>query len=107
MAVGRPLSMMCRRVPSKQKYPGIKVTIHAGFSNVLDERINQQLESKRLDADLAILQTVQRLTKLQGGRGQGRQWCDKPIRGAFGATDYSEVVVTHVARLNVVSEHNR
>lgn len=45
--------------PFEQKYPGIKVTIHAGFSNVLDERINQQLKSKRLDTDLAILQTVQ------------------------------------------------
>ncbi len=43
----------------EQKYPGIKVTIHAGFSNVLDEKINEQLESKKLDVDLAILQTVQ------------------------------------------------
>ena len=43
----------------EQKYPGIKVTIHAGFSNVHDEKINQQLKGKTLDADLAILQTVQ------------------------------------------------
>lgn len=43
----------------EQKYPGIKVTIHAGFSNVLDEEINQQIKSKKLSADLAILQTVQ------------------------------------------------
>jgi ABC-type Fe3+ transport system substrate-binding protein len=43
----------------EQKYPGIKVTIHAGFSNVLDEKINEQLKSKKLDVDLAILQTVQ------------------------------------------------
>jgi ABC-type Fe3+ transport system substrate-binding protein len=43
----------------EQKYPGIKVTIHADFSNVLNEKINQQLKSKKLDADLAILQTAQ------------------------------------------------
>jgi ABC-type Fe3+ transport system substrate-binding protein len=57
---GGPTSLY--EVPARafeQKYPGIKVTIHAGFSNVHDEKINQQLKSKTLDADLAILQTVQ------------------------------------------------
>jgi ABC-type Fe3+ transport system substrate-binding protein len=57
---GGPTSLY--EVPAKafeQKYPGIKVIIHAGFSNVHDEKINQQLKSKTLDADLAILQTVQ------------------------------------------------
>jgi len=43
----------------EQKYPGIKVAIHAGFSNVLDAKINEQIKNKALDADLAILQTVQ------------------------------------------------
>src|ERR1039457_4494054 len=43
----------------EQKYPGIKVTIHADFSNVLNEKINQQIKSKKLDVDLAILQTAQ------------------------------------------------
>jgi len=57
---GGPISLY--EVPARafeQKYPGIKVTVHAGFSNVHDEKINQQLKSKTLDADLAILQTVQ------------------------------------------------
>ena len=56
---GGPTSLY--EVPAKafeQKYPGIKVTIHAGFSNEHDEKINQQLKTKTLDADLAILQTV-------------------------------------------------
>src|SRR5258707_10424728 len=56
---GGPTSLY--EVPARafeQKYPGIKVTIHAGFSNVHDAKINQQLKSKTLDADLAILQTV-------------------------------------------------
>src|SRR5450759_3604978 len=57
---GGPTSLY--EVPAKafeQKYPGIKVIIHSGFSNVHNEKINQQLKSKTLDADLAILQTVQ------------------------------------------------
>src|SRR5215471_15099077 len=57
---GGPTSLY--EVPARafeQKYPGIKVTVHSGFSNVHDEKINQQLKSKTLDADLAILQTVQ------------------------------------------------
>src|SRR5215813_10241605 len=57
---GGPTSLY--EVPARafeQKYPGIKVTIHSGFSNVHNERINQQLKAKKVDADLAILQTVQ------------------------------------------------
>ena len=57
---GGPTSLY--EVPARAfeaKYPGIKVTIHSGFSNVHDAKINQQLKDKTLDADLAILQTVQ------------------------------------------------
>src|SRR5262245_18646657 len=57
---GGPTSLY--EVPARafeQKYPGIKITIHSGFSNVHNERINQQLKAKKVDADLAILQTVQ------------------------------------------------
>src|SRR5262252_3494860 len=57
---GGPTSLY--EVPARafeQRYPGIKVTIHSGFSNVHNEKINAQLKSGTLDADLAILQTVQ------------------------------------------------
>ena len=57
---GGPTSLY--EVPARafeQRYPGIKVTIHSGFSNVHNEKINQQLKAGTLDADLAILQTVQ------------------------------------------------
>jgi ABC-type glycerol-3-phosphate transport system substrate-binding protein len=56
---GGPTSLY--EVPARafeQRYPGIKVTIHAGFSNVHNQAINAQLKSGKLDADLAILQTV-------------------------------------------------
>jgi len=42
----------------EQLYPGIKVTIHAGFSNVHNQKINALIKSNSLDADLAVLQTV-------------------------------------------------
>jgi len=42
----------------EQQYPGIKVTVHAGFSNVHNQTITAQLKGNMLDADLAILQTV-------------------------------------------------
>jgi ABC-type Fe3+ transport system substrate-binding protein len=42
-----------------QKYPGIDVKVEGGFSNVLDSKINQQLAAKKLEVDMALLQTVQ------------------------------------------------
>jgi ABC-type Fe3+ transport system substrate-binding protein len=42
-----------------ERFPGIAVSVTGGFSNVLDTRINQQLAAKKLEVDLAILQTAQ------------------------------------------------
>ena len=56
---GGPTSLY--EVPARafeQDFPGIKVTIHAGFSNVHNQTINAQLKASALDADLAILQTA-------------------------------------------------
>jgi ABC-type Fe3+ transport system substrate-binding protein len=41
------------------KYPGIEVRVTGGFSNVLDRKIDQQLADHKLEADMAILQTIQ------------------------------------------------
>jgi len=41
------------------KFPGITVKVEGGFSNVLDSKINQQIAAKKMEADLALLQTVQ------------------------------------------------
>lgn len=43
----------------KERFPGITVSISGGFSNVLNEKINQQLAAGKLEVDLAILQTAQ------------------------------------------------
>jgi ABC-type Fe3+ transport system substrate-binding protein len=41
------------------RYPGIKVSITGGFSNVLDRQIDAQLAAGKLETDLAIFQTLQ------------------------------------------------
>jgi ABC-type Fe3+ transport system substrate-binding protein len=43
----------------EQRFPGIKVSITGGFSNVLNNRINAQLRERRLEVDMAFFQTVQ------------------------------------------------
>jgi len=43
----------------EQRYPGIKVSIAGGFSNVLDKQIDQQIKEDKLQADTAIFQTLQ------------------------------------------------
>jgi ABC-type Fe3+ transport system substrate-binding protein len=43
----------------EQRYPGIKVSITGGFSNVLDKQIEQQLKDDKLEVDAAIFQTLQ------------------------------------------------
>jgi ABC-type Fe3+ transport system substrate-binding protein len=40
-------------------YPGITVTVNGDYSNVTDLKIDKQLAQKRVDCDIASLQTVQ------------------------------------------------
>ena len=42
-----------------QQYPGITVAVTGGFSNVLDKKIDAQLNDKKLEVDLAAFQTLQ------------------------------------------------
>lgn len=43
----------------EQKFPGLKVSVTGGYSNVLDQKIDQQIRDKRLEVDIAVFQTVQ------------------------------------------------
>jgi ABC-type Fe3+ transport system substrate-binding protein len=43
----------------KQRFPGLRVSITGGFSNVLNAKINDQLRAGRLAVDMAFFQTVQ------------------------------------------------
>ncbi len=42
-----------------QQFPGIEVKVTGGFSNVLNEQIEQQMAEKKLAVDMAFFQTVQ------------------------------------------------
>jgi ABC-type Fe3+ transport system substrate-binding protein len=42
----------------EEKYPGIKISIGGGFSNVLDQKIDEQIAAGKLQVDAAILQTA-------------------------------------------------
>ena len=41
------------------KYPGIKISVTGGFSNVLDKKVDAQLAAGKLEVDTAIFQTIQ------------------------------------------------
>jgi ABC-type Fe3+ transport system substrate-binding protein len=42
----------------EEHYPGIKITIGGGFSNMLDKKIDAQIAAGKLEVDAAILQTA-------------------------------------------------
>jgi ABC-type Fe3+ transport system substrate-binding protein len=46
-----------------QQFPGIDVKVTGGFSNVLNEQIEQQMAEKKLAVDMAFFQTVQDFVK--------------------------------------------
>ena len=57
--VGGPTAPWEERTKAfSDKYPGIKVTIGGGFSNVLDQRIDAQIAAKKLEVDAALPQTA-------------------------------------------------
>ena len=43
----------------EQRFPGLKVSMTGGFSNVLNERINAQLRDHKVEVDMAFFQTAQ------------------------------------------------
>ena len=68
----------------EQRYPGIKVSITGGFSNVLDQKIDQQLKDGKLEVDAAIFQTLQDFVRW---KAEGRLLAFKPA--GFDAIDPS------------------
>jgi ABC-type glycerol-3-phosphate transport system substrate-binding protein len=62
----------------EQRYPGIKVAITGGFSNVLDKKIDQQIKDGKLEVDTAIFQTLQDFVR--AGRRKGS--CSRTSRRA-------------------------
>ena len=48
-----------RAAEFQRRFPGITVSVTGGFSNVLNEKINQQIKAKKVETDMAFFQTVQ------------------------------------------------
>ncbi len=59
----------------EERYPGIKISIGGGFSNVLDKKIDQQIAAGKLEVDAAILQTIADFVRW---KGEGRLMTFKP-----------------------------
>src|SRR6202043_2135664 len=43
----------------EKRYPGITVNVTGGYSNVLNAKVDKQIADGKVEADLAIFQTVQ------------------------------------------------
>jgi ABC-type Fe3+ transport system substrate-binding protein len=43
----------------EQKYPGVTVTLMGGFSNVLNAKVEEQFNAKKVETDVLVFQTVQ------------------------------------------------
>src|SRR5215468_3348023 len=75
----------------EQRYPGIKVLITGGFSNVLDKKVDQQLKDGKLEVDAAIFQTLQDFVRwkaegqLQNYKPKGFDSIDASFKDADGA----------------------
>jgi ABC-type Fe3+ transport system substrate-binding protein len=48
-----------RAAEFQRRFPGITVSVKGGFSNVLNDKINQQIKARKLETDMAFFQTVQ------------------------------------------------
>jgi hypothetical protein len=59
----------------ERRFPGLAVTIDGGFSNVLNQKIEQQFRDKKLEADMALFQTAQDFVRW---KGQGKMLAFKP-----------------------------
>jgi ABC-type Fe3+ transport system substrate-binding protein len=66
------------------RFPGLSVSIEGGFSNVLNQRIEQQFKDGKLAADMVLFQTAQDFVRW---KGQGRMLAFKPE--GFDAVDTS------------------
>src|SRR5262249_8086219 len=68
----------------ERKFPGLTVSIEGGFSNVLNQKIEQQFKDNKLIADMVLLQTAQDFVRW---KGEGRMLAFKPT--SFDAIDKS------------------
>ena len=75
----------------EQKFPGLTVSIEGGFSNVLNQKIEQQFKDGKLAADMVLFQTAQdfvrwkRQGKMLAFKPEGSDAIDKSFKDPDGA----------------------
>jgi ABC-type Fe3+ transport system substrate-binding protein len=93
----------------QEKFPGIQVSVSGGFSNVLNQQIEQQMTAGKLAVDLAIFQTVQdfvnwkRRGKLLAFKPDGFDQIMPSLRDPDGAyMAFSAVAIAYAYNTNLV-----
>jgi ABC-type Fe3+ transport system substrate-binding protein len=71
-----------RAAEFQRRFPGITVSVTGGFSNVLNEKINQQIKAKKLETDMAFFQTVQDFV----------QWKKEGVLAAYKPDGFDQVM---------------
>jgi ABC-type Fe3+ transport system substrate-binding protein len=82
-----------------ERYPGIKISIGGGFSNVLDKKIDAQIAAGKLEVDAAILQTLADFSRWKAAgallpfKPAGFEAMDASFRDADGAFWATMIIV--------------
>jgi ABC-type Fe3+ transport system substrate-binding protein len=71
-----------RAAEFQRRFPGISVSVTGGFSNVLNEKINQQIKARTLETDMAFFQTVQDFV----------QWKKEGVLAAYKPDGFEQVM---------------
>jgi ABC-type Fe3+ transport system substrate-binding protein len=88
----------------QQRFPGVTVAFTGGLSNGLNQRIDQQIASRRMETDLAIFQTIQDFGKWKKAgalmlfKPEGSETIDPAYKdedGAFTAVSVNTVVYAY------------
>jgi len=71
-----------RATEFQRRFPGIAVSVTGGFSNVLNDKINQQIKAKKLETDMTFFQTVQDFV----------QWKKEGVLAAYKPDGFDQVM---------------
>ena len=92
----------------QQRFPGVSVALTGGLSTALNKKIDQQLASKAMEADLAIFQTIQDFGRWKKAgalllfKPEGSELIDPAYKdedGAFTAVSVNTIVYAYNTRL--------
>ena len=92
----------------QQRFPGVSVELTGGLSTALNKKIDQQLASKAMEADLAIFQTIQDFGRWKKAgalllfKPEGSELIDPAYKdedGAFTAVSVNTIVYAYNTRL--------